>query len=131
MPLTTHTRHGRTRSGNPRLPHLLDRRGRKAVMTTFDVWMTGSSPRPSRWGEIGCLHDPYTTKGPLAGLGPAIHVFLGNGRSRQPRRGCPEQVRVKGTYSCVAARAIRTCIVAVAQPDRRGSSPGMTAFNRG
>jgi hypothetical protein len=43
---------------------------------------------------------------PLAGLGPAINVFLG-WRFRRPRRGCPEQVRARATYSCIAAHTVR------------------------
>src|SRR5207302_3805922 len=48
---------------------------------------------------------------PLAGLDPAIYVLVAFSDLGDPRRGCPEQVRARGTYSCIATRATRSYIV--------------------
>jgi hypothetical protein len=63
---------------------------------------------------------------PLAGLDPAIHVFLGlddlGGQDVDTRTKSGQSVlRAKRTYSCFVALDARSRVVAVAQSDSRGA----------
>ena len=63
---------------------------------------------------------------PLAGLDPAIYVFLAFGDLGGQVVDARNKSGQGGTYSYVVARATRSYIVPIAEPDSRGPTPAKT-----
>jgi hypothetical protein len=83
-------------------------------------WAILPSPCPAS-GTIVCLEAP------LAGLVPAIHAFLclaDRGRQDVDARIKSDQARARRVLSCAARNEAPCRVVAMAEPDRCGSSTG-------
>ncbi len=89
------------------------------------------------YGELGnftvampCLGNDSVPRGPLGRACPGHPRLPVPCRSRAPRRGCPDQVRARRVLSCAARHEAPCRVVAMAEPDRCGSSTGTACFKQ-